>query len=315
METVVIVNPTKVTDLDEVRRTLAASAEAAGRPAPRLVETSEEDPGFGQTREALASGASLVCALGGDGTVRAVAQELVGTGVPLGLLPGGTGNLLARNLGAPVDDLGNALTVALTGRDRVVDVGWLVLDPTEEQRSEQQPTPAGNVHCFTVMAGLGFDAQIMDDAPEKVKERVGWAAYVASGGQHLLDDGFELDIVVDGEQAPHTQARTVVVGNCGELTGGMVLLPDAAIDDGILDVAVLTPSGLIDWLGVAARVLTGRESDGPSLDRRRGHDVTLRAEPPQLTEVDGDVLEKAGELRLVVQASCLTVRVPSPEDA
>ena len=311
MRTVVIVNPTKVEDLDAVRRTLAASAAACGHEEPTLVETTEDDPGFGQTRQALRAGATLVCPLGGDGTVRAVAQELVGAEAALGLLPGGTGNLLARNVGAPVSDLGEAFEVALTGSERRIDVGWLVVDPDEGQRGPGVPEPAANVHCFTVMAGLGFDAQIMDDAPEGVKDKVGWAAYVASGGRHLLDDGFDLELVLDGATHEHEAARTVVVGNCGELTGGMVLLPDAAIDDGVLDVAVLTPTGITDWLGVAARVLTRRDGDGPNLERHRARELSLRVSPPQQTEVDGDVLTRAAELRLVVQPDCLIVRVPA----
>lgn len=110
---VVVVNPTKV-DVAEVREVLQDAATAAGVEAPTLVETTEDDPGFGQTREAVRNGAGLVCALGGDGTVRAVAQELVGTGVALGLLPGGTGNLLARNLGFAVQP---ACLVVRAGRD------------------------------------------------------------------------------------------------------------------------------------------------------------------------------------------------------
>ncbi len=311
MRTVVVVNPTKVDDLDAVRETLAACAADCGAQTPELVETSEHDPGFGQTRAAVDAGARLVCALGGDGTVRAVAQELVDTDVPLGLLPGGTGNLLARNVGAPVDDLGEAFRVALTGRSRTVDVGWLVIGPTEDQRGPGRSQPADNVHCFTVMAGLGFDAQLMDDAPERMKDRVGWAAYVASGGQHLRDDGFALELTADGETTRTAAARTVVIGNCGELTGGMVLLPEAEIDDGVLDLAVLTPSGISEWLGVAARVVAGREDGGPSLERLRARDLTLRVDPPQLTEVDGDVLAEAAEVRLVVQPGCLDVRVPA----
>ncbi|WP_207769198.1 diacylglycerol/lipid kinase family protein [Nocardioides currus] len=311
---VVVVNPVKF-DLEDVRDDLRAAASAAGLEEPTLVETTEDDPGFGQAREAVRNGAALVCVLGGDGTVRAVAQELVGTGVPLGLLPGGTGNLLARNLGLPIDSLSDAAAAAFSGRDRSIDVGWMVVDPTEDQLEGalgDLDTGADNVHCFTVMAGLGFDAQIMDDAPEGVKDKAGWAAYVASGGQHLTDDPFELELSVDGTSST-SEARGVVVGNCGELTGGMELLPDAVVDDGLLDVAVISPGGLKDWLGMAARVLTGR-GEGPSLDRDRGRDLTVRVEPQQLCEVDGDVLTDASRLRFVVQPGCLVVRVARDED-
>lgn len=302
----VVVNPLKV-DMDEVRATLAEVARSVGQPEPRLVETTEDDPGFGQTRDALESGATLVCALGGDGTVRAVAQELVGTGVPLGLLPGGTGNLLARNVGGKVHPLEDAARVALTGRDRRIDVGWLVLDPGPGQ-AHGLPEVAPNVHCFTVMAGVGFDAQMMADAPEGVKDKVGWAAYVASGGRHLTDPPFSLDLVVDGEPATGRKARTVVVGNCGELTGGMRLLPDALFDDGLLDVATVSPESLTQWVGVAARVLANR-ADGPALERVTGRDVTVSVDPPQLCEVDGDVLTEAATIRFVLQPDALLVRV------
>ncbi len=306
----VVVNPMKV-DIDEVRETLAEVARSAGLAEPTFVETTEDDPGFGQTRTAVESGAGLVCALGGDGTVRAVAQELVGTGVPLGLLPGGTGNLLARNVGGRVDPMEDAARVAFTGRDRTIDVGWLVLDPTPEQL-HGLPDRAENVHCFTVMAGVGFDAQMMADAPEGVKGKVGWAAYVASGGKHLTDPPFSLDLVVDGQPTAARKARTVVVGNCGELTGGMVLLPDALLDDGVLDVATVSPESLTQWIGVAARVLANRD-DGPALERTSGCDVTLAVDPPQLCEVDGDVLTEASSIRFVLQSDALVVRVSSDD--
>ena len=307
---VVVVNPTKV-DLDDVRESLNEAARAAGVAEPTFVETTEDDPGFGQTRDAVANGAGLVCALGGDGTVRAVAQELVGTGVPLGLLPGGTGNLLARNVGGQVDPMEDAAEVAFAGSDRAIDVGWLVLDPSDEQL-EGIPEPAPNVHCFTVMAGVGFDAQMMADAPEGVKGKVGWAAYVASGGKHLTDPPFSVDLAVDGTPSSATKARTVVVGNCGELTGGMVLLPDALFDDGLLDVATVSPESLTQWVGVAARVIANRD-DGPALERTAGRDVLLRVDPPQLCEVDGDVLTEASRLRFVMQRDALLVRVRSDD--
>jgi diacylglycerol kinase (ATP) len=306
-EVVVVVNPTKV-DLDEVREVLEAAAAEAGVATLTLVETTEDDPGFGMTRQAVRDGVALVCALGGDGTVRAVAQELVGTDVVLGLLPGGTGNLLARNLGLPIDSLAAAAAAAFSGQDRTIDVGWLVVDPGESQRTGDLDTGPDNVHCFTVMAGVGFDAQIMDDAPEGVKDKAGWVAYVASGGKHLTDDPFTLALEVDGRTAADCQARTVVVGNCGELTGGMVLLPDAEVDDALLDVATVSPESLTEWVGLASRVLAKR-GDGPSLRRDQGRDLTVRVDPPQLCEVDGDVLTEAGQLRFVLQPACLVVRV------
>jgi diacylglycerol kinase (ATP) len=306
-EVVVVVNPTKV-DLDEAREILEAAAAEAGVATLTLVETTEDDPGFGQTRQAVRDGVALVCALGGDGTVRAVAQELVGTGVVLGLLPGGTGNLLARNLGLPIDSLAAAAAAAFSGQDRTIDVGWLVVDPDESQLTATWARAPDNVHCFAVMAGVGFDAQIMNDASESVKDKAGWAAYVASGGRHLTDDPFALDLVVDGRTAAAGQARTVVVGNCGELTGGMVLLPDAEVDDALLDVATVSPESLTEWIGVASRVLANR-GDGPSLQRDQGRDLTVRVDPPQLCEVDGDVLTEAGRLRFAVQPACLVVRV------
>ncbi|MFC6343347.1 diacylglycerol/lipid kinase family protein, partial [Nocardioides hankookensis] len=223
------------------------------------------------------------------------------------LLPGGTGTLLARNVGGGVDAMEDAARTAFTGRDQRIDVGWLVLDPTSDQL-EGIPSAADNVHCFTVMAGVGFDAQMMADAPEGVKDKVGWAAYVASGGQHLTDPPFSVDLVVDGEPTGAQKARTVVVGNCGELTGGMVLLPDALFDDGRLDVATVSPESLTQWIGVAARVLANRD-DGPALERSAGVDVTLAVDPPQLCEVDGDVLTEASTIRFVLQPSSLVVRV------
>lgn len=310
---VVIVNPTKVDDLEAVREQIAEAAAEVGHPAPALVETSEDDPGFGQTRDALAGGATLVCALGGDGTVRAVAQQLVGTGIPLGLLPGGTGNLLARNLDAPVSDLAEAVRVALTGRDRTIDVGWLVVGPEAGGGGvpDRPADPANaDVHAFTVMAGVGFDAHVMDDAPERLKGVIGWAAYVVSGAKHLRDEPFAASVTLDERPDHDGPARAVVVGNCGALTGGIVLLPDARVDDGTLDTAILTPDGLAQWTALAARVVAGSSGDGPSIVRATAGEVRVEVDPPQEVEVDGDVLGRHSLVRLVVEPSSLVVRVP-----
>lgn len=308
----VIVNPAKFDgDTSAVRAEVEAAVSDFHGALPIWAETTEEDPGYGQTRAAVEAGAGIVCALGGDGTVRAVAAELArlmrdrepDARVALGLLPGGTGNLLARNLGVPHTDLADAVRVAWTGEDRRIDIGWARLDGGE---------PEG----FVVLAGLGFDAAVMDDAPEGLKDKVGWAAYVVAAARNLRGQPFDLVLDINGDRQEH-EARMVVVGNCGALQGGIELAPDAQVDDGILDTVVLTPSSLAQWGAVAAEVALKRGSSGGSegdddvVCRARGSRVTVAVSPAQLVEVDGDVLREASGLELDVEPLALTVRVPA----
>ena len=310
----VVVNPTKFDDLEEVRAVLAKACTAQDWDEPLLLETTAEDVGYGQTRRALEEKVDLVCALGGDGTVRAVGEELVGTGVPFGLLPGGTGNLLARNLEVPVDDLAKAMTVALTGRNRHIDAAWMTLDPEDETVELEDGAGEGSStgrkrYAFFVMAGLGLDAAIMESTDEELKKRIGWAAYVPSGFRHWLRDRFKVTISCDAG-APETQrARMVVIGNCGRITGGIDLLPDAEPDDGMLDVIVLAPRGVAAWAGVAARVVTRSDKSAPSLSRMKCAGATIEVDDRQSVQVDGDIIGEARRLRVEIEPRALTVRV------
>jgi diacylglycerol kinase family enzyme len=312
----IIVNPTKVEDMAVLRAGLSGLVTGLGWAEPTVVETTVEDPGFGQARAAVADGVDLVCALGGDGTVRTVAQVLAGTNTPMGLLPTGTGNLLARNLQLPLERLDHAVEVALTGFNRHIDIGWATVDPAPDQL-ERHPggtddtsgVPADNVRAFLVMAGLGFDAAIMEGTSEELKARVGWPAYVAGGAKSLLRARFKTGLVIDdGEESTH-RARTVVVGNCGVLTGGITLMPDAEVDDGILDVVALTPRGIGGWAGVAAHVLTQRRKDHSRLERYRCRRALVTVEEPQRVQMDGDVMGEARQVLFTIQPRGLIVRV------
>lgn len=306
----VVVNPTKFDDLAAVREQVTRGFRLQAWADPLWLETTAEDPGRGQAQQALDEGVDLVCPLGGDGTVRDVAEALVHTGTPLGLLPGGTGNLLARNLGLPYLDLERSIAVALTGTDRVIDVGRVRFDPAPDGAGQDGAGQDGDAQekVFLVMAGLGFDAAMMRAAPERLKNRVGWLAYAVSGLQNLRGPRARARVQADDAPPFHRRVSSVLVGNCGTLTGGIVLLPEAQVDDGWLDVVTLSPRGLAGWAVVAARLLTRRGHH--RIERLRCRELTVRVDRPTEAQLDGDVVGEVRAMTARIDPGALVVRMP-----
>lgn len=292
----VVVNPTKFDDLAGVRARVAAICADHGWPEPAWYPTTEDDPGEGQARAALAEGATLVCPLGGDGTVRAVASGLLGSGRPLGLLPGGTGNLLARNLKLPVDDLEVALTVALTGRDHAIDVGEVTWD-------------GGEPAIFLVAAGMGLDAEMMASVDPALKRRVGWLAYALSGLGAVLRLGFGVRVTADRQRAVSQHARTVLVANCGELAGGLQLIPEAALDDGKLDTVLASPRSVFGWIAIGVDILSRHRRGHPAFVHLVAGRVDVATREPIEAQLDGDAVGRRTRMAAVVRPGALTVRV------
>ena len=256
----VILNPIKVEDVGQFRALVAAMAAESGWSEPTWQYTTVEDPGTGMAERAAVAGADLVMVCGGDGTVREVCAELAGTGIPVGIIPAGTGNLLARNLGIPLY-IRSAIDVALNGQDRAIDLVEVGGDGIEDTH-------------FMVMAGMGFDAAIMEGVNEDIKKKIGWVAYVISGLKSLMFPAVRVEIQIDDDEPTVHRARTVVVGNVGFLQAGMPLLPDATIDDGVLDVVILHPPQ------VPVVDPAGRAGAGQEPDRRRAHRPAHRVAGP-----------------------------------
>lgn len=293
----VILNPAKVGDVEDFKTKVRQVAGAHGWGEPRWFETSIDDPGYGQTRAALDGDVDLIVAAGGDGTVRAVCEVAARSGVAIGVLPLGTGNLLARNLDVPVNTR-DALDVVFSGQDRAIDLATLSSDDREDT-------------SFLVMAGLGMDAEIMSGVNDDLKKKVGYLAYFVSGLKAVRFPRIRVWITIDDAEPVKFKARTVVVGNVGFLQGGIPLLPDAEIDDGRLDVVVVAPKRFIGWLSIVARVVTRRKTNDKRLHRMSGHRVHVRAEQPVPMQLDGDPAGEAAEITAEVQHGVLLVRVPA----
>jgi YegS/Rv2252/BmrU family lipid kinase len=256
------------------------------------LETTPEDPGQGLTAKALAEGVDLVMAQGGDGTVMACVTGLAGTEVPLAVLPGGTGNLLATNFDVPAE-LDGAVEVALHG-DRVrLDVAAM-----DDDR-------------FVVMGGVGFDAAMLRDADPRLKERLGAVAYVLSGFKHLRRRVTRFRLRLDDRPPVERTGQGVLVGNLGRLQGGLPVMPDARPDDGLLDVAVLQTRTVADWLALAVRVLLRRRHKDPQLELFTARRIEIDCDRPQPVERDGDPLDTPRDhLVIEVVPGALTLCVP-----
>lgn len=330
-----VANPTKP-GVPALRDAAVRACAERYLPEPMWFDTTVDDPGIGQARAAVEKGAQVVVAIGGDGTVRAVAEGLSGTGVAMGIVPQGTGNLLARNLDLPIDDLDALLAIALTGADRRIDVGWLTVVRDESQVSddiaEADPeavdlaeTPSdtrepARDHIFLVIAGLGFDAAMVADADEELKAKVGWMAYFVAGMKHLRGRRMRLEIALDEEGWRPFRLRSLLLGNVGRLPGGITLLPDATIDDGWIDIgAIDTRGGIVGWAQlfgeVAMQRFGVRASELPTrvgrIDHFRAREVRVRSRDAQHVQVDGDTIGAVLEVSARVDHQALTVRVPT----
>ncbi|MDO4241708.1 MAG: diacylglycerol kinase family protein [Microbacteriaceae bacterium] len=245
----VVYQPLK-TDLKKLRSAVAAQESIYDFAPTKWYETSAEDSGVAATEQAMKEGAVAVLASGGDGTVRVVASVLRHTGVPLAIVPQGTGNLLARNIGAPLKNLPELVAAAFAGQRRTIDLGSArIID--EKARSQEA--------VFLVLAGIGLDAQMIASTNDDLKKKLGWLAYVDAGVRTMFKiKPLRVLFACDDEKSRVRRFYGLMVGNCGTLQGGIQLMPDARIDDQLLDVVALRPVSKLaffSWLSIFWRVL------------------------------------------------------------
>lgn len=292
----VIYNPVKVND--GLRDLINRRAKEDGWQDPWWLETAEDDPGRQMTEEARKANVDLVVAAGGDGTVRVVAAGLAGSGIPLGIVPQGTANLLARNLDIPLTDP-EAVEIALGDTERSLDIVQIATDDNEPDR-------------FAVMAGIGLDAAIMSNTDESLKAKIGSVAYVVAAVKQLSRRPRAVKVTVDDGKPLRRRAVITLVGNVGAIQGNVELLPGAEPDDGRLDVIVASPRRLRHWLAVGLRLITGKERPSDRIDNRVGHRVVVELDEPDDYQLDGDTLGQCRRLVAEIEPGALMIKVPEP---
>jgi diacylglycerol kinase family enzyme len=292
----VIYNPAKVTDWAAFRRRVEYEVVKRGWQRPLWLETTPDDPGRTMTAQAVAERVDLVLGAGGDGTVRVICDGLAGTRIPFGLIPAGTGNLLARNIGIPLDEAA-ALDVAFDGLDKPIDLVRLSVD-------------GGPGEHFAVIAGIGLDAVIMESTRPELKKAVGSAAYFVAAAQNANHPALPVTVQMDDRPPFRRRAHVIVIGNVGILQANIQLIPGARADDGLLDLLVASPRSLADWVRLTTKVVTRQRPNDSQLDRLTGRRVTITADRREGYQLDGDTVGQCRTMTAEVVPGALVLRVP-----
>jgi diacylglycerol kinase (ATP) len=273
--------------LDELRRRI--SDEGVDRLLWHEVPKSKKSPKF--FKQAAKAKVDLVLVWGGDGMVQRALDTLAGSKIPIGIIPAGTGNLLAHNLDIPIS-LAEAVHVAFHGRRRRIDLGML------------------DGEHFGVMAGVGFDGAMINDADRKMKDRLGKLAYVWTGLRHLDGKPATAKITVDGTTWFDDEASCVLIGNVSRISGGIKAFDDAKPDDGWLDVGVATAQGALEWARALGTMAVGRSDHSPFVRTTRARKIEVRLAAPMPYELDGGGRSTTTRFTASVAPGAVKVCVP-----
>lgn len=315
-----VYNPIKV-DADALRASVERLSSEAGWSEPLFYETTVDDLGDDVTRQALKEGVDAVLVAGGDGTVRAVSEAMSGSGVPLTIVPSGTGNLLARNLRLPLDDAEAVIRATFEGDRLAMDVGWATLRRPDGEVAE---------HAFVVMGGMGLDAAMIANTNPQLKKTVGWVAYVDGAARSLASaKPFRIMYQLDGHRLHSARVQSVLFANCGSLPAGLELIPEASVADGSLDIVIFQPKGALGWIFVwrrvawdnsflrrfraGRRVLALRTKDN-SVRYSRGTGIEIATSDATPVQLDGDEFGEAVRVRTHVDPGALLIAVPRGHD-
>jgi YegS/Rv2252/BmrU family lipid kinase len=243
----------------------------------------------------LKDGVDLLFVWGGDGMVQRCVDAIGGAPVTLAILPAGTANLFASNLGIP-DDLAEAVRIGFAGKRQTLDVGVV------------------NGERFAVMAGTGVDALMIREADAGLKDRLGRLGYVITGVKAARHEPVRARVEVDGRRWFKGPASAVLVGNMGDVIGGIAAFPEARPDDGRLNVGVVTADGILDWARVLGKTAVGQTASSPFVQTTTAAKVVVELDVKMPYELDGGDRPKTKRLKFRIKPAAISVCVPEREE-
>jgi diacylglycerol kinase family enzyme len=308
----VIFHPSKIT-----RAKIEAAFSKAGFVNLSYFPSDNKTGGLKATKKAIEAGATHIIVAGGDGTVRACVQAVFEEEAPvsLGLVPIGTGNILARNLKLPITNLDKCIRRAVIGDVYEIDLGVAKAINKDGELTK---------FYFTGIAGIGMDARIMQRTQTELKRRVGWIAYIEGGFRSLPLKFEKFEVLVDDLEPKSLKSYSILIGNAGWLPGQISMMPDARLDDGKLDVAAIGPRKIWDWVDFIARVTWQNKVVRPLALGRKWMDQTanlktienlggarIRVKPHHLSplQLDGDVIGEVLEVDFSLKHRVLKIRL------
>ena len=305
MKLAVIYNPQKIT-LAQIKKPFQKLSSE-----PAFIATDKSSQGAKAAKAALADGNKKILVAGGDGTLRRVVQEVAGSSAAIGILPIGTGNILARNLKLPLT-LDAAVKRAVSGKPYEIDLGQARVIRSDGSLEE---------YLFTGIAGIGMDARLMQNTQPELKKKIGWIAYI-EGGIRSLPLKFEKFDVSLNDQTRTLKSYSLLVGNVGLLPGAISMMPDARLDDGQLDMAAIGPRRIWNWIDFFSRITWQNQVVRPLALGRKWMDATanvktlenlsssrirIRPHHPAPIQLDGDPMGEVIEVEFAIKQKALRV--------
>lgn len=279
---------------DALRRRLGGAFAARSVPFD-IVEPADAEEALCVTRAAAERGYRAVAAVGGDGTVGIALKGTAGSGVPVAIIPFGTGNQLALNFDIP-SSLEDSVRVAVEGRVEQVDLG------------------RANGEHFALIAGAGLDADVMAAATSELKNRFGFAAYLYSGLKHIITPSSADFRIVADDREVKVRASMVLLANAGQLGAGplpveVMLAPRSSFHDGLIDVCIYAPRNLPEVARMLWRVARRQFAGDDRMIFLQAKKVSIESDPPVAIQIDG---EPRGETPIEAEMEPLVGRILVP---